>query len=243
MIRKVIPFPRNWAEWRRTASELRRRRYDLIIDLQGLFRSGLLGMMAGGRTRAGFASAREGSRWAYTQRVPVPEEVTHAVDRYLYLVRCLRHKQRNNGADLSGDPVWILDSMGELSAAYALGTVAFVGGSFVKRGGHNLLEPAAWSKPVFFGPHVDNFSDIASTLQSAGGGMMVRDGDELASRIEELVSNKPRLEEMGRRACSFVTLNQTAVDKNLDIIQTLVKERENSSSLPGMLKRAGNIRT
>lgn len=89
MIRKVIPFPRNWAEWRQTTRKLRQSRYDLIIDLQGLFRSGLLGMMAGGRTRAGFASAREGSRWAYTQRVPVPEEVTHAVDRYLYLVRCL----------------------------------------------------------------------------------------------------------------------------------------------------------
>ncbi len=180
-------------------------------------------------------------RWILMVVPRHPERATRVES--LFRSYGLMSVRRNNGADLSGDPVWILDSMGELSAAYALGTVAFVGGSFVKRGGHNLLEPAAWSKPVFFGPHVDNFSDIASMLQSAGGGMMVRDGDELASRIEELVSNEPRLEEMGRRACSFVTLNQTAVDKNLDIIQTLVKERENSNSLPGILKRAGNIRT
>jgi heptosyltransferase-1 len=67
----------------RFAAELRRRRFDLVLDLQGLLRSGLMTLATGARRRVGFANAREGARFAYTQRVKVPDpERTHAVDRY-----------------------------------------------------------------------------------------------------------------------------------------------------------------
>ncbi len=67
----------------RFAAELRRRRFDLVLDLQGLLRSGLMTIATGARRRVGFANAREGARYAYTRRVPVPDaDRIHAVDRY-----------------------------------------------------------------------------------------------------------------------------------------------------------------
>lgn len=69
--------------WLKQARALRAQRWDLVIDLQGLFRSAAMGWLSGGPVRIGFANAREGSPWFYTQRVPVPTLNMHAVDRYL----------------------------------------------------------------------------------------------------------------------------------------------------------------
>lgn len=89
LLHRVILFPRNFSEALRCASRSRRERYRLVIDLQGLLRSGLYALMSGCPTRAGFADGREGSSWCYTERVKVSPTVVHAVDRYLDLVRQL----------------------------------------------------------------------------------------------------------------------------------------------------------
>ncbi|MFQ5932969.1 MAG: lipopolysaccharide heptosyltransferase II [Nitrospiraceae bacterium] len=86
MLHDVVSFPKNWRQWGRTIGELRRRRYDMVIDLQGLLRSGLLSVMTGAPVRVGFANAREGSPWCYTHRITVPYRVIHSVERYLHLV-------------------------------------------------------------------------------------------------------------------------------------------------------------
>jgi lipopolysaccharide heptosyltransferase I len=101
MLRAVLPFPMNWRAWRRTISLVRARRYDMVLDFQGLLRSGVLSLCTGAPIRIGFANGREGSPWCYTRRVELPAGPTngaassqasmhatmHAIDRYLHLAR------------------------------------------------------------------------------------------------------------------------------------------------------------
>lgn len=89
MLREVLPFPGDLREWRRTIGELRRRSYDMVIDLQGLFRTGFLSVVSGSRSRAGFAEGREGSRWLYTRAVPTSGAAVHVVERNLEVIRAL----------------------------------------------------------------------------------------------------------------------------------------------------------
>jgi 3-deoxy-D-manno-octulosonic-acid transferase len=132
--------------------------------------------------------------------------------------------RRSRAEKSSGNSILLLDTIGELSDAYALGTFIFIGGSLVDRGGHNVLEPASWGKPIFFGPHMENYSDIASILEKEGAGVRVRNGDELAAQIDGLIRDNGRLLTMGERASSFVNQNQGAVEKNLDHIERILAE-------------------
>jgi 3-deoxy-D-manno-octulosonic-acid transferase len=79
--------------------------------------------------------------------------------------------------------VVLLDTVGELSALYAAADVAFVGGSLIERGGHNVLEPVLRGVPVVFGPHVANFRGAAAFAQESGAGRMVKDAAELANAV------------------------------------------------------------
>ena len=100
--------------------------------------------------------------------------------------------------------VTILDTIGELSIAYRLATLVFVGGSFVTRGGQNVLEPAAQGKPVLFGPHMENFKDSVQVLQGRGG-IQVASPEQLLKVAEELLSRPDQLEELGALARGSVT--------------------------------------
>lgn len=147
------------------------------------------------------------------------EEIEALIRSYGY--PCARRSQANRSTDHS---ILLLDTIGELSSAYALGTFIFVGGSLVRRGGHNVLEPAAWGKPIFFGPHMENYSAIASMLEREGGGVQVHNGEELAEQIDCLARNERRLLEMGRKAASFIAKNQGAVERNLDVIEKIIRQ-------------------
>jgi lipopolysaccharide heptosyltransferase I len=89
LLHRVMPFPGAVSDVWRCGMSLRRQKYELVIDLQGLLRSALCAMMTGCSTRAGFADSREGSSWCYSHRVVVSAGLIHAVDRYLDLVRQL----------------------------------------------------------------------------------------------------------------------------------------------------------
>lgn len=130
--------------------------------------------------------------------------------------------RRSKAQGSSGNSVLLLDTIGELCDAYALGTFIFVGGSLVRRGGHNVLEPASWGKAIFFGPHMENYSGIASALEREGAAVRVRNGEELAAEIDRLIKDNGRLLEMGEKAASFVARNQGAVDRNLDVIERIL---------------------
>lgn len=120
------------------------------------------------------------------------------------------------------DHITVVDSVGNLPRLYSLAHFVFVGGSFVKRGGHNLFEPAAWGKPIFFGPYMENYSSIAETAVQEGAAMRVSHGVELAEHVACLMEQPSRAAEMGRRASALVQRNQGVVERNLAIIESLI---------------------
>lgn len=103
------------------------------------------------------------------------------------------------------------DTMGELLFLYALADLAFVGGSLVPTGGHNLLEPAALGLPVVTGPHLFNFLDIAAQLRDAGALAEVRDVDGLFATLDELLRQPARQIAMAQAGKRVLHANQGAL--------------------------------
>jgi 3-deoxy-D-manno-octulosonic-acid transferase len=118
--------------------------------------------------------------------------------------------------------VLLLDTIGELRVFYSLCDIAFVGGSLVKVGGHNLLEPAAMKKPVIFSCYMFNFKEISEALMSAGGGVMVKDKNELYTQLDKLLSDKELAKRMGERAFRVIEANSGAATKTIDAISRLI---------------------
>ena len=118
--------------------------------------------------------------------------------------------------------VLLLDTMGELTAFYAASDVAFVGGSLVPVGGHNLLEPAALGVPVITGPHTQNGPEIARLLIEAGGALEVADGVALAAAAGRLLADPALRERMGESARSFVEAHRGSLARLLALIEPLL---------------------
>jgi 3-deoxy-D-manno-octulosonic-acid transferase len=110
------------------------------------------------------------------------------------------------------------DTMGELLFLYALADVAFVGGSLVPNGGHNLLEPAALDKPVLSGPHLFNFLEIAAMLRSAGALEEVSDAAALAAAVQRLIDQPAAAKAMADAGLGVMKANQGALQRLLDLI-------------------------
>jgi 3-deoxy-D-manno-octulosonic-acid transferase len=96
--------------------------------------------------------------------------------------------------------VLLLDSIGELAGLFALADVVFMGGTLARRGGHNILEPAAFARAVVVGPHMENFPAIIEEFRTAGAVVEIRAAAELARVLEELLSDGLRRRELGERA-------------------------------------------
>src|SRR6185503_48237 len=96
--------------------------------------------------------------------------------------------------------VVILDTIGELAQVFQVATVVFVGGSLVDAGGHNILEPAVFGKPIVFGPHMDNFAEIARTFLDNAAAVQVRNGRELETTLLELLGDPVRRAGLGAAA-------------------------------------------
>ena len=123
----------------------------------------------------------------------------------------------------SQPPVILLDTFGELSAAWGLADIAFVGGSLDgKRGGQNMIEPAAYGAAVVFGPHVWNFADPAGRLLAAGGACQAANGKELAEIVLRLLADAGEREAVGRLARAFVLSQQGATKRTLDRLERLL---------------------
>lgn len=121
--------------------------------------------------------------------------------------------RRSLDQSAEGAQVYLGDTMGELMMLYGAGDIAFVGGSLVERGGHNPLEPAAWSIPVLTGPHVFNFETIFERLQANGGVQVVQEATELGRAIAGLVAAPDECRAVGQRALEVVNSNRGALDK------------------------------
>ncbi len=112
--------------------------------------------------------------------------------------------------------IYILDSIGKLNDFYSIASIVFVGGSLVKHGGQNPIEPAVYGKPVIFGPHMFNFKSIASAFLEKNAAIQVSDRKELAPVIEDLLMHAKKREELGQRAKQVIIENRGATERNLD---------------------------
>lgn len=117
-----------------------------------------------------------------------------------------------------GKRIILLDTRGELAGIYRLAVAGFVGGTLVPVGGHNVLEPAHWGKPVLFGPFTDHCQDFAQLLVEQGGGVRVQNGPALADQMKRLLADPEHAEEMGRQAFAAVNRNRGVVHVNLQKI-------------------------
>lgn len=114
--------------------------------------------------------------------------------------------------------VFLLDSIGELASLYRLADGAFVGGSLVPSGGHNILEPAAFGKVPIFGPSMENFAEIASRFVSAGAAIQVESPEDVGVAWIELFRNPQRMKEMSDKARNLVESSRGATSRALERI-------------------------
>ncbi|WP_122663174.1 lipid IV(A) 3-deoxy-D-manno-octulosonic acid transferase [Pseudomonas viridiflava] len=119
--------------------------------------------------------------------------------------------------------VLVGDTMGELLFLYALADIAFVGGSLVPNGGHNLLEPAALAKPVLSGPHLFNFLEIATMLRNANALIESSDAASLSAAVQRLFDQPQKAREMAQAGLAVMKANQGALQRLLDGLGQLVK--------------------
>lgn len=117
--------------------------------------------------------------------------------------------------------VMLLDCLGVLAQAYGVCDAAFVGGSLVPCGGHNPLEPAMFRKPILFGPHMDDFAEVADLLLDRKGACQVADAASLARHLTDLLTRPDLAEDMGNRALRVFQENAGAVDRTLACLARL----------------------
>ena len=142
------------------------------------------------------------------------EVFQHCSRRGLHVVR------RSTGASPSlGDQVLLGDTMGELLLFFGACDIAFVGGSLVPVGGHNLIEPAAWQVPVISGPHLFNFVEASRLLLEAKGMVICEGAGVIAHQVTELLQNPTLAAEMGAAAKWVADNNRGALDQLLEIIE------------------------
>jgi len=122
----------------------------------------------------------------------------------------------------AGGEVLLVDTVGELMDIYALSDVAFVGGSLVATGGHNLLEPASLGIPSVFGPHMANFREIAALVLACRAGIQVDDHAGLAAACLGLIGNAAHRREMGANGLAMVRENGGATERHMAVIAGLV---------------------
>lgn len=121
-----------------------------------------------------------------------------------------------------GKDILILDTIGELNKVYSHAHVAFVGGSFVAKGGHNPIEPAIFSVPVLFGPHMEDFSEISEELMEAGGAIKVADSTELTNMLHRLFTDRLLLEQKGEAARNFILSQQGVIKYHIELIKEML---------------------
>jgi 3-deoxy-D-manno-octulosonic-acid transferase len=125
--------------------------------------------------------------------------------------------------------VLLLDSIGELVGVYALADAVFVGGSLVPAGGHNILEPAWFSRPPVFGASMENFQEMTEQFLSARAGIQVSSGSQLGKVWVQLIEDNAVRERMGRAAREISDRNRGATAKTIERITAILNSSRQSS--------------
>ncbi len=143
--------------------------------------------------------------------------------------RELKAARLSEGGSLEAVDVLVVDRMGALASLYGLGRAAFVGGSLVPVGGHNVLEPAVWGVPVLFGPHHHHVREPAAALLQAGGARLVRDACELAGAWIELLDDAAA-GAMGQAARRVIEQNRGALERSVGLIEAAMETTAGSAA-------------
>lgn len=144
------------------------------------------------------------------------ERVASLIDQAGFRVRRF---SRNESIESTND-VYLLDAVGHLARFYSVATVAFVGGTIVPVGGHNLAEPCAYDCPVVCGPHVHKTRDVASSMQQANALVMARDSHHLQELLSELCSSSARCNEVAKAGKHWLLDNEGALHRTLQFIES-----------------------
>jgi 3-deoxy-D-manno-octulosonic-acid transferase len=133
-----------------------------------------------------------------------------------------QHETTDYGPRATDTPVLLLDTLGELAACWGLASIAFVGGSLTRRGGQNMIEPAAYGAAVLFGPNTWNFRDIVDVLLAGRAARVVSGPEELTRTVAELLRDPAAAREQGRRAQELVLAQQGATRRTLERLVELL---------------------
>lgn len=151
-----------------------------------------------------------------------PERIAHVEtvvsDHGFTAVRRSALPQGRHGAK----EVILVDTVGELSALYAVGNIAFVGGSLVPRGGQNLLEPALHGRPVLFGPHMENFVEASTYFVRRGAAIQVSDAADVVRQLARLLRDPAARDTMGRAAMAALASHRGACERTVTLLERFV---------------------
>lgn len=136
-----------------------------------------------------------------------------------YNLRPVERSKIECSGETVANEVLILDTIGELPVLYSIASIAFVGGSMVNKGGHNLLEPVIHGKPVIFGPYIQDFQELAEQLLAAQIGIMVKSENELKRELLSLLQDEKRLAAIAGKAAEFLKTGRGAAENNLQTIK------------------------
>jgi 3-deoxy-D-manno-octulosonic-acid transferase len=146
-------------------------------------------------------------------------------------VRSLLHKEgfsfvsRTDGLPCTSDSeVYFVDTMGEVRLFYSAANVAFVGGTLVPVGGHNLLEPAALGRPVITGPHLFNTQDIANMFEKRGASIVVNNAGQLGTAVADLFADPETSRDVGARGLEIVRQNRGSLERLLTLLEPLIEK-------------------
>jgi 3-deoxy-D-manno-octulosonic-acid transferase len=144
--------------------------------------------------------------------------------RKTHLVEAVARTNPAAGIFSVSQGVILLDTMGELSRIYSLADVAFVGGSLVPVGGHNVLEPAIYGVPVLFGPYVDHFKEEVKILIESGGGIQVKDEEQLYLTLSDLLADDDKRKACGESAKEAIRKRTGVAKRTTDLIFSLFEK-------------------
>ncbi len=155
--------------------------------------------------------------------------------------RVVRRRSRLDGSPLAAGEVLLLDSLGELSAVYAAATVAFVGGSLVRVGGHNLVEPISAGCPVLFGPHVHNVRAHAELALDSGAGTQIADGEALAGTVVAALRDPDGRRARVARGREALTAHRGTAERTCLLLEDVLRGRPGGAGQRPLLPASSGL--
>ena len=164
-----------------------------------------------------------------TRLLLAPRHVDHAgrikklVEDKGFRATLVTELKKDKSLGNSRDAVIILDTLGDLSSLYSIASIVFMGGSLIKRGGHNLVEPALFKKAILFGPYMHNFRDMMSLFLNNEAAICVKDKESLTGALEEVLKDYKKRTTLGENAKCLIDKSRGATERNINELEKYIK--------------------